>query len=456
MLTKSKQYISYSLLFIFSILLYAILLSQSQDNDMYFEIVSGRDLLNGNFSTATHLNNFPMLVQQWLYAVCLAIVDRLGHLGHVLFVLVQDLLLYIISALFIQYKTHDNVKSYIYPMFAILYCHEYMINIRPQIITMVLLLSELLLLELYKDKKQYRYLISILPILILAANLHQAIFLYHIFVIIPYLYDKEKKIDLNILFSIPIYMLMSLLTPYGIDGSVYIFKTFLSKSFDIIKIQEVMPVSITSYVGVKIALIMIYSLYCIIIHKNDYFMYFYTFSVYILSLISIRHVSILYIAVIFVICHLNTKIDLYKVNVITLLCIGLCVVFSHKEVETYEDDMLKVIDKNASIYNSAMDLGGWLEYNGCTNIKLDSRVETFSELISGQSNILEDYYMVSTGLEYGYSELASDIMILQVIDNYDYVIARRPQYVIRVCSLYDHWQLVYSSDKYVVYKQRAI
>ena len=138
------------------------------------------------------------------------------------------------------------------------------------------------------------------------------------------------------------------------------------------------------------------------------------------------------------------------------MCIGLCVVFSHKEVETYEDDMLKVIDKNASIYNSAMDLGGWLEYNGCTNIKLDSRVETFSKLISGQSSILEDYYMVSTGLEYGYNELASDIMILQVIDNYDYVIARRPQYVIRVCSLYDHWQLVYSSDKYVVYKQRAI
>ena len=172
-------------------LLYIVLLSKSLDNDMYFEIMSGRDLLTGNFSTATHLGNFPILVQQWLYAVTLAIFDKLGYAGIIGLVFLQDSILWALSSVLIYRKTKDKKLAVLGSFFAILFCHNYMINVRPQIITVILLVAELLLLDIYKEKHKFRYLLCIIPILILAANFHQAVFLYHIMILVPFYIDKR-------------------------------------------------------------------------------------------------------------------------------------------------------------------------------------------------------------------------------------------------------------------------
>lgn len=461
---KCSKYAPIILLGLFMLILYIVFLLNSQDNDMFFEIMSGRDILNGNFHTISHLNDFPIVVQQWLYAVCLALIDRFGTVGNILFVLIQNIMLYVVAAQFIFMKTHDKKRAIIGSLAAILYCHDYMINIRPQIITVICLVSQLIFIELYKKKNSIKYLLPIFPILILSANMHQAVFLYHGLVMIPYLYKKEKPyIDWKLVSFGVLFALCSLLTPYGIDGSLYIFRTFLANTYKIIRINELLPMSITEYIGVKIMLLVVVTIFYIYKQKSNYFMNFFVFGVSILAMINARHISIMFIAVIFLICYIEEK-DFHKLNnayaygCIALLCIAVCFLFVRhaKDIRgKYGPVVAAIEDKEAPIYNTAMDLGGWLEYNGCTHIKLDSRCEAFSEELSGVPHVMEDYLALSQGYwveeDMGYS-LVEDEEILELIEDYKYVVANKTQYVNRTLSRNaDEWELIFDDNTYTVY-----
>lgn len=460
---KISKYTSLILLIVFMTILYIVFLLKSQDNDMFFEIMSGRDILNGNFHTISHMNNFPIIVQQWLYAVCLAITDKFGTVGNIGFVLVQNIMLCSLSYVFINIKTHNKPRAIIGSIFALLYCHDYMINVRPQIITAICLVAQLIFIELYKEKKQIRYLLPIFPILILSANMHQAVFLYHGFVMIPYFYKKEKPfIDWKLVAFTPFFMACSLLTPYGLDGSLYIVRTFMSHTYEIIGINEILPVSFIDYVGIKMFLLCGVTIFCIYRQKSNYFANFFTFSVTILTLISARHISIMIIPVLFLLCTIEDFKFLHTVyarGCMCLICIAMCLLFvKHtKDIRYDYGPVVNAIEeKDAMIYNTAMDLGGWLEYNGCTKIKLDSRCEAFSEEISGVPNVMTDYLVLSQGYridmeDYSYT-MVEDEEILELVEDYRYVVSKKNQYVNRTLNRNpDEWIKIFDDDVYTVY-----
>lgn len=448
------------------ILFYIVKLLGSQDNDMYFEIVSGNDLLNGNFSTATHLGNIPIIVQQWLYAVCMAIFDKLGYIGDILFVLVQNIILWVVSSIFIYQKTNDKKKAILGSFFATIYCYNYMINIRPQIITVILIIVELLFVEHYKKTKDIIWLIPSIPILCLASNFHQAVFLYHLFVLIPYYIDTKTideqtkiSIDWKLVFMSIIYVACSLVTPYGIDGALYIVRTFQSKALDTTAIMEVASLSIKSFIGVKLLILVSIVIWNIYKHKSNRFVNFYTFSIFILALVSARHISILFIAVMFIICYIDFSelSNNYVYGIICFLLINLCLTYS-THIRNYSDnfgiigEIIK--DKDAKIYNSAMELGGWFEYCGYTNVKFDARPELFSEEMCGEPNLLQDYRTMILGTKYDNEQkatiLADDEYILSIVEDYDYVVIKTNSYFNRIAN--KQWHSIYSSNLYVVWE----
>lgn len=458
---KLLDRISYIFMIVFSLMLYLILLLASQDNDMFFEIMSGRDLLNGNFSTVTHLDNFPMIIQQWLYAVVLAIFDNFGYAGHVACVLIQNIILIILSTIFIKLKSNHNTKTALSISFlALLFCSEYLINIRPQIITMILLMSQLIMLELYKKHNKIKYLAFIIPILILAANFHQAVFLYHILLLVPYYIDTTNKyyIDIKTLVMTPLYMICSLCTPYGIDGSLYIIRTFQSGVYNLQLINELSPITADSFVGIKLLLVVIATIILIYFRKSNKYLNIYIFGILILSMISVRHVSILYIPVIFMLCILNIKkfnVTKFRVS-ITVLCMSMTLLLANTAHDiTYGYEQIETIieDKDAKIYNSAMDVGGFLEYNGYTKIHIDSRCEAFSEEISGIKDINTNLYTTNTGyITTNNYDFATDQHILDIVSQYDYIVADRLDYINRVTERNDNWIKLYSSKSYTIWK----
>lgn len=483
---KFSKYGSIAILSLFCVVLYIILLGKSQDNDMFFEIMSGRDILNGNFHTISHADDFPIIVQQWLYAVCMAIFDKFGYIGNLTFVFIQDVILYIVSYIFIYRRTHDKKKSCIGPALAILYCYNYMINIRPQIITVIFLVSELIFLDMYKEKKQLKYLLPIFPILVLSANFHQSVFLYHIFIMVPYwLGDSLMKqleevngdlrkitkcelIDWKLVCFSALFLPCSLLTPYGLDGALYIFKTFKSNTYDFISISELQPMHIFSYDGVCMLILVALAILLIYLRKSNRYVNFYVFAVFLLALLHIRHTSIEFIPVLFVICAANFKKlhDTYFYSAIAFLCIVLCVVHV-KGVSNVKYDYGKVAesiqDKDAYIYNTAMDLGGYLEYNGCTKVHLDSRCEAYSEEISGIPNIMEEYFALTRGYWYSNNnnvityDIAEDDELLYCIKDYKYLVSNRMDYINRVVKDdTDTWTKLFDDGKYIVWENVTI
>lgn len=462
---KFKQnFITYMLIFS-SILLYVVLLARSQDNDMYFEIMSGKDILHGNFNIISHLDNFPVTIQQWLYSVTLAIFDKLGYAGHMLLVLVQNIILYIVSYIFLYLKTKNKKLSMIAPYVLILYNFEYMINIRPQIITMIFLVTELILLELYKSKQQYRYILLLFPLLVLAANFHNGVFLYHIMIIMPYCIDMNKKlrIDFKLVFSSILLCLCSICTPYGINGATYTIKAFISKTYNAFSINELESLDILTFFGIKLLITVGITIYLIYKHRSNIFINNYIFGTFLLTLLNSRHISVLYVGMLFLCCNINfNKLkSKYLLGITTIICFlfTLALAPHAKDIRNDNKDILPYItEKDARIYNVDIDIGGYLEYNGYTKLSFDSRLENFSYIISGVENKLTDLYKLKTGYslnkDQSYSLISNDD-IYNIIKDYDYIISRENNYVTRVLT-YDnnsHWQKLYSNNNYIIWKK---
>lgn len=439
------------------VMFYLVALFGSQDNDMFFEIMSGRDLLNGNFKTASHLDNFPVIVQQWLYSVCLALFDKLGYFGHISFVFIQHLILWTVSGLFIYRKTKDKRLASISPIILTLISYIYMINIRPQIITMILLVTEILLIDIYHEKKQLKWLLLVIPVLILAANFHQSLFLYHIFILAPYYFLENYKIDWKLVFITPVYLLCSLLTPYGLDGSLYVFKSLMSKSYKLIPIVELDHLDIMSVFGFEIIGILTLTIYLIYQHRSNRYINFYVFSISILTFIAVRQISLLYFALLYLVIVIDYKklLSNYALAVVALLSFAACIIFSSDIGDlrnTYGEVANVIEDKDAMIYNSAYDVGGYLEYNGYTKVKIDSRCEAFSKKISGEDNILENNRFLSYGyrlVDDHYDQLDID-KAENILKDYDYLVADTSDAVVYVIK--DNWINIYEDEMYSVWK----
>ena len=279
---------------------------------------------------------------------------------------------------------------------------------------------------------------------------------------------KCELIDWKLVCFSVLFLLCSLLTPYGLDGALYIFKTFKSNTYDFISISELQPMNIFSYDGVCMLILVALTILLIYLRKSNRYVNFYVFAVFLLALLHIRHTSIEFIPVLFVICAVNFKKlhDTYFYSAIAFLCIVLCVVHV-KGVSNVKHDYGKVVesiqDKDAYIYNTAMDLGGYLEYNGCTKVHLDSRCEAYSEEISGIPNIMEEYFALTRGYWYSNNnnvityDIAEDDELLYCIKDYKYLVSNRMDYINRVVKDdTDTWTKLFDDGKYIVWENVTI
>lgn len=461
---KVYQHLPFIVCMLLLLLFYLVrLLFYSDNTDMYFEIAAGRDLLNGNFKTASNLDNFPMLVQQWGYAIILTIADKFGLLGRILCVFIQNAILYILSYIFIMYKTHNKKRAILCPFICLVLSFNYLISIRPQIITMILIMIEILLLEKYKETKQNKYLLLIIPTLILAANMHQAIFLYHIFIIAPYYIDMTKKfyVDFKLgFFTIP-YILCSLCTPYGIDGALFIFKVFKSNIYDKISIAELSGGEIFDITFIPIILIVGYIIYKIYKHESNMFVNFYTFSIFLLSIWALRNMSIFYLALMFI-CTLSIKPlnqkTIYIIIIVYLLFLLRGFRFSNiltdnylAKTEHYDTVENIITDKNSKIYNTELMIGGYLEYKDYKKVAQDIRVECFTKEISGKDNIIKNDLIMKLLIDTDKKELVSNELVFDIINDYDYVI-NKPIYLSNKVLQDSDWKLIYEDEYWVIWE----
>ena len=398
--------------------IYATLLLCSLDTDMLFTVASGNDILKGNFNFNT-ATNLPIVVQQWLYAVIIALIDNnFGYVGDIFFVFIQNLLLWIVSYKFLSRRSKKI--AIVCPIILTLLSSSYMINIRPELITMIILVSELNVLDKYEENKDYKQLFLLIPIFLLMANFHQAVYLYAIFLMIPYM-------DKNIFIVAIITPIFSLFTPYGINGSLYIFKSFLSNTFNLLRVNEMQPMKIFSLNGIILILMMLTIIYLNYIHRSNKFINFFGISVFILTISAIRHSSIIYIPLLFIASQLRRfpTINLEKALCAILCATSIFTIFL-VNIDTVINDLgfnkyTKVaeqldIPKNAKIFND-INLGSALEYYGY-NTYIDMRPELYNSYYNNDR--LNTYFKMTYFLED--NKAVSTIDVLTEVNNFDYLI----------------------------------
>lgn len=436
--------------------MYFILLVRCCDaSDMYFMIANGREILKNGilYTNPTSIIELPFVNQQWLYCILLALVDKFGYIGRILFTLFQDVLLLVLANYYLQSKIKDKFIAIVISLFILLPCF-YLMTVRPQVITMCLLIAHMIILDKAQDNKKW-YLATI-PIIILEANLHGALILYHGLIVIPYLL-KNHKINWYAFASAISIIPLSFINPYGFNIILYTIKSFTSTAFQYADIPELQSTSPLYPISFVILICMAMFFICSYRHKLNFKVCWYTGIILVCSMHQLRHISIMYLPLLVMSGELCCNLSLSKLtffqdkdmkkiltvfsSILAIFCIFNCILAYNKyditkndSVETTSYLTQYIEDKDAKILSNYAN-GAYLEYVGFTNVFIDQRPEIYVE-----KDILKDWYIFMTGIDIVGEKVYTFDEIKNLIDKYDfnYIFASNTSILDRVCKLYSN------------------
>lgn len=247
------------------------------DNDFFHIAVSGREMWESKSFIYENVHfvseGFGTIIQQWLYCIMVyASYLASGYSGVAIFTCLQFLLLsYVMYKVLRLYKVNSFLSCSI-----IILSHFIMgyINIRPQMISLVLLYLQIYIVEKYRQDKKVKIL-YLLPLLtLLQINLHSTFWIFHyLFLLASFVWTKQKYnkirfsgldgIEDNSLrikpFIVPmLLMFLSLfINPYGYKNVFLLFTTFGGLSC--LNIIEMQPLSfVSAYMLVLILFVVIF------------------------------------------------------------------------------------------------------------------------------------------------------------------------------------------------------
>lgn len=444
--TNKKQKIFKESSFILTYFLIILILWETlctfNDTDIYYMIAQGRYFINNFNINNSHIFDSQNVIQNWLYCIFLTIInDNLHGLGLIILQLIFISIAIIITLKFLGYKKNENIIYNIIILFFFFICFSY-INLRPQILTYILIMLEILALEKYKKNNNNKWLFIIPFLTLIEINCHASYWIMHFIVMIPYIIPIPnfvskslkitRKINNNIkkdflkpLIFIIIFMIISLfINPYGINGVLYVFKALFSNAFKIISITEQQPF----YLNNIYSIIIILSIICFVLSfkkgiiKSVSVWMFIGFTFLIINVI--KWTPFYVIGCLFILRDIKNyysnkqslkeegKNVLNKKKILIcniFLLFGYIVIFRYcvniklfdikydylkyntlfgkyeNTVINNEKDIINICDyldkntnKNIGIWNE-FDIGCYLEYRGYCNIYLDARPELYTD-----------------------------------------------------------------------------
>lgn len=274
----------------------AVWANNGMDNDSYYMIPQGQEILASGipeFNTYTY-HGARTVVQQWLYCISMYLSDSLaGNIGLMAFMLIQALALFWLMERYLRKAVGDPFWSWLAATGILSTCSlTYFTSLRPENITLILMLLQCMALERYRDTKHKRYLAALPAIMLAEANLHISMWPIHACIyaaylvpaIFPWLQKKAKLAEKTGLDICPGYlkkdwpdpdpalytaaaasMLMLFLNPYGLDGVMYLFRSM--PVFSVIAMSEQQPPTMISTLAL-LNIILFISLWILLKNKK--------------------------------------------------------------------------------------------------------------------------------------------------------------------------------------------
>ena len=397
------------------------------DSDMHFMIATGREILaNGiPYENVWHMEaGYGLVAQQWLYDVVLALVDPMGPKGFAALVLAQYAVLAFLAYRLFRRAGAPRGVSVLFLAAASLFFREYIFSIRPQTITFILLLSTAMCLERWAEKDDWLWLLPLPLLTLLEINLHGATWPFHFCIVAAYLVPlpfpkgqdfaeaKHAICHLKQLGITLAAMVGSLfLNPYGLDGAVYVFRSYTSGCFDVLHVSEMTNTYVLSTAGICIVIGFPLAWLCSRLGtlRTGTLNMFLGFSL--ATAMSYRNYMFLVLPFLFImrdlyrgcgdkVAAVDFRRSLTRSTIPALLALDLCAALmvlgtigASEWVDADAGSAPSAYDGVADFLESEnayddriftrFEIGSLLEYRGFTNIYMDNRVELYTAKLNG-------------------------------------------------------------------------
>jgi hypothetical protein len=458
-----------------------LLIRRALDNDTWFILNSGRYVMNNGIPHIEPFSiheNMEFVMQQWLTDVVFwNIYNTVGELG--LFLLVM---IFYALVIILLYKLTMNISegnffvSYSVTILASILIYTYMVT-RPTIITLVIVMIELNVLELYAKRGEYKYLL-VLPILsLLMINFHAALWPMLFILILPYIIDSFKirigfisgeGYNKRFLFlSIAVMILAAFANPYGIDAMLYLMK---STGYPYMKyIMELQPPNVSSFAGALIYVYIAFVVFVYIFYRRGktrirYFLL--TAGTIFMVLLSVRNITYFALCSLFPLAHylkdlninyigVNKNNKKFRIILITLIVIVVIIgmyenglhyntAMQYKDLNETVDYIIENEDISSIMLYTGFNEGSLVQFRGLRTY-IDPRAEVYFKKQNNKYDIFNEYFE----LRYG------KIYYKNIMDKYNFthLIIGKGELLDTYLKEDENYKVIYENEKYNLFRK---
>ena len=489
MIKNKKVYI---ILALFIILITALSVKKVMQNDIFFTIATGREILANGYDNMDHLTwheGLTFYKLRWAFDIIMTLLyNTTGFTGIYILVMIIAVIT-MLSLFYILIKQKNNVVL----AFIATVCSSLIMagigtfTARAQIISYLLLLLEVFFIERLLTTNKKRYYIYLFLISVFIVNFHASVWPVTIILVMPFLAEailnkiikKKKDIKLVIedlkikplVITLILLLIGSFLSPIGTYTHIYMFKVMGSISSEFI--LELQPTNLLTSVGMC-SMLVVYVIIALAtkakIKVRDLLLFF---GLFIMGILAVRNQSFFFIIGMIPLARLvnnffetydNEKLleklisKLNKNSILALLGIFILIFMLPNIVqrtkEEYVDKTAYPVDATEYILNNLdyqnmriydhFNFGSYLEFKGIKTF-IDSRCEVYCREFNNV-DILEDWYNVVNG-EMHYDDL---------FDKYDidYAIVYNTERINTYLNKDENYNKLYEDDYFSIYERK--
>lgn len=192
-----KTKIKFNVLAIFVIIIFCFALTpKTLQNDTYYTIAIGEHILENGIDMQDPFSwheDLPYTYPHWLYDVGTYLVYQLGEnigIGGFTAIYIATVILAIALGIVIYYALNKVCKNQLVSFFitlGMMYLLKNFIAARAQLVTYILFVLTILFIERFIETKKKRYLVGLVIIPIIIANVHLAVWPFYFVLYLPYI-----------------------------------------------------------------------------------------------------------------------------------------------------------------------------------------------------------------------------------------------------------------------------
>jgi len=474
------------------IMLCAAFTVKTFQNDTFYTIKIGESILENGIDMKDHFSwhELDYTYPHWLFDI---IVYKLYDLGGLNALYVTNILVFIVIGITFYFINLKQNKSYflslLFSILAVIMLARF-VTMRAQLITYLLFLIEILFIEQFLKKGKKGYIVGLLILCVLIANIHAAVWPFYFILILPYLFEYlvatinnkiknkpqlgifnnkiilEKNKHVKTLFLVFIISLpLGLLTPIGDIPYTYFIRTMMADTMEYIEEHKSLVLIENLFVIGYLAIMLIPLIFTKVkVKLSDLAM---MGGLLFMAFFSIRHIALLGIIGMFYLCRLICNIGKinsdkpldynlpgYGIAIVTLTIIGTSIFvynINYKEAfineQIYPVAMVNYMEENLDMENVRLyneyDFGSYLIYRDIP-VFIDSRSELYTKSFNNGTDIFNECMKITENYGRIFKKYNITHILIYKDTNLNQILAASPNY-----------ELVHREGRFMLYEYTA-